>query len=377
MGVELFQTNVEFDAVASKLSIGLDDSTGDSRLIFAMTATTGGAPVVRELAVSLSDADGLTAASFSYDGLDRTYTLTVDLSDTVDGKKFGERIDLNGVAGASFNANASLSSLKVVLRPRPPGGDWTSDHPSFALMACWEIDGRATQSWEDPDRPVEVNVEAAIEVCVGLSVVVPNDLDLGLPNFQVRLDLPSIGLATKWVPLSWFEWPDLMPLKMEGLLAWFSGLLDFDWAQLPDIPLPRLPQWDVDLPLSIDLPLGVGVVSTHLHLRKASGQGLVVDASAEGFYLTWQGRRSPRRVDRWSCAMWKPPGSTRSRCVSSKPSIRKQTRFRPGSPTAFRCHSTCSGSRLNAGIFVWDSSSAMSMAANGEPVSRLFLRSVG
>ncbi|MER9650872.1 hypothetical protein [Mesorhizobium sp. M0199] len=289
MGVELFQTNVEFDAVASKLSIGLDDSTGASRLIFAMTATTGGAPVGRELAVSLSDADGLSAVSFSYDGLDRTYTLTVDLNDTVDGKKFGERIDANGIAGASFNANANLSSLKVVLRPRAPGGDWTSDHPSFALIACWEIDGRATESWEEPERPVEVNVEATIEVCVGLSVVVPNDLDLALPNFQVRLDLPSIGLATKWVPLSWFEWPDLMPLKMEGLLAWFSGLLDFDWAQLPEVPLPRLPQWDVDLPLSIDLPLGVGVVSTHLHLRKAAGQGLVVDASAEGFYVTWQG----------------------------------------------------------------------------------------
>ncbi|NKK95783.1 hypothetical protein GFL95_32025 [Rhizobium leguminosarum bv. viciae] len=291
MGVGLFQTDVELDDLLSTLAIEFDQSTGTPRLSFSIVADHNGHEAKKALQVGLTDVDSLDVAGFSYDTLDRTYTLTLDLSDVVDGVKFGDRVAASGIAGARFDASATLTSLKLVLRPRPQAGDWASDRPSFTLVACWEIEAKATREWQDKNKKGDVDVETTFEACIGLSVVVPDRFDIGLPNFQVRLDLPPLGLTTDWAPFSWFEWPDLMPLRMEGLLAWFTKLIDFEWAaQLPDVTPPRLPEWDVDLPLSMDLPLGVGVETTRLHLRRLDDGSLIVEAVAEGFYLTWQGR---------------------------------------------------------------------------------------
>jgi hypothetical protein len=290
VAAELFQTRVLLDDVASTLSIRLDASHNPATLLFVMEAEGKGKAASKSLEVRFDDIDGLDAATFGYDTLDRTYTLAIALKDQHGNDlPYAKQLANGGVGGASLGVDAELRSLTLILRPRPSGGDWTSERPSFSIVACWDIEGKASTSWQDGGGAGQVGAAAVLEACIGLSIVVPDSIDLGLPNIQVRLDLPSIGLSTEWVPWDWFELPAITPLSMPGLLAWFSDLVEFDWAtELPGVTVPALPAWNVDLPLSMDLPLGIGVKTARLYLRKQA-KTLVVDAVAEGFYLTWQG----------------------------------------------------------------------------------------
>lgn len=237
----------------------------------------------RTASFKLASAAPFDAASFSYDTLDKTVTLEVDLKNDPTAK---QRFVELGVAGLSFQANAVLESVRIVLRPRPAGGDWSGQAPCFAILLCWLIEARAATPIKTTNHDtIAADASAEVELCAGFSAIFPNIGTIGLPGFQVRLDLPSFGLTSAWVPLAWFEIGDLSPFRFNGLARWFGEIADIDWSKLPSFPLP---DWNVDLPLEASLPLGIGVRRTELHLASpAAGKGLVVIAIAEGFYLAW------------------------------------------------------------------------------------------
>ncbi len=237
----------------------------------------------RTASFKLASAAPFDAASFSYDTLDKTVTLDIDLkNDPTAEQRFVE----SGVAGLNFQANAVLESVRIVLRPRPAGGDWSAQAPCFSILLCWSIEARAaTQIKTTNNDTIAADASAEVELCAGFSAIFPNIGAIGLPGFQVRLDLPSFGLTSAWVPLAWFEIGDLSPFRFNGLVRWFGEIADIDWSTLPSFPLP---DWNVDLPLEASLPLGIGVRRSELHLASpAAGKGLVVIAIAEGFYLAW------------------------------------------------------------------------------------------
>ncbi|MGH8224364.1 MAG: hypothetical protein ACREQZ_15455, partial [Woeseiaceae bacterium] len=225
-----------------------------------------------------------TAAAFTYDSLDETVTLEIDLNnDPIAATRFRD----SGAAGISFKTDAILDVVRIVLRPRPEGGDWSSQAPCFAVVVCWTVTAAAAKEVHttDPGTVIAADAEATVEVCAGFSAIFPNMGDFGLPAFQVRLDLPTFGLTSNWVPLAWFEVGDLSPFRFNGLVKWFGDLAGFNWSGFPSFPLPT---WNVDLPFQVDLPLGIGARKTALHLSRLSSGGLVISALAEDFYLAWK-----------------------------------------------------------------------------------------
>lgn len=239
----------------------------------------------RTASFRLSSAAPIDATTFSYDTLDKTVTLEIDLKNDATAK---QRFLESGVAGLNFRADAVLESVRIVLRPRPAGSDWNAQAPCFAILVCWSIEARAATAIKTTNNDtIAADASAAVELCAGFSAIFPNIGAIGLPGFQVRLDLPSFGLTSAWVPLAWFEIGDLSPFRFNGLVRWFGEIADIDWSKLPSFPLPN---WNVDLPLETSLPLGIGVRRTELHLASpAVGKGLVVIAIAENFYLDWDG----------------------------------------------------------------------------------------
>lgn len=226
---------------------------------------------------------GLTAGTFSYDGLTETKRLKIELSALGARAKFEEL----GLAGLNFKSGAKLDSVEIVLRKRPEGGSWTAQSPCFEIMACWTLDvsakGGSRMQFPNGAADLAVDASAEIRLCAGFSAILPDVPKIGLPNFQIRLDLPNLGLTSEWAPLSWFEFGDLSGLQFNGLLRWFGDLTDFDWAGFDF----EVPDWDVDLPLSIDLPLGAGAHETSMRLIKDGG-ALAVTALARDFYVTWK-----------------------------------------------------------------------------------------
>lgn len=237
----------------------------------------------RTASFKLASAAPFDAASFSYDTLDKTVTLEIDLKNDPSAK---QRFVESGVAGLNFQADTILESVRIVLRPRPADGDWNAQTPCFAILLCWSVETRAATHIETTNYgTIAAGASAEVELCAGFSAIFPNVGEIGLPGFQVRLDLPSFGLTSAWVPLAWFEISDFSPFHFNGLVRWFGEIADIDWSKLPNFPLP---DWNVDLPLEASLPLGIGARRTELHLASpAAGKGLVVIAIAEDFYLAW------------------------------------------------------------------------------------------
>lgn len=242
-------------------------------------------------------ADGLDSASFSYRQLDRVYTITLNLDAPVGeggGTTARARFAENGIVGANFGAKEKLKAVTIVLRPRPAGGDWTSECPCLSVISCWELNGVAGEETKVLPKQaggnqikISAGAKTTIEICAILSTIHPGAPKLGHPNFQLRLDLPSFGLATDWLPFSRLGGSDGSGGPGAGLgplIAWFGKLIAFNWETAP----PRLPEWKFDFPLRMALPLGVRVKETRLSLRRGEDGALIIDAVASGFYLAWR-----------------------------------------------------------------------------------------
>lgn len=191
----------------------------------------------------------------------------------------------SGLLGATFTG-AEFGSARVVSRELGQGGAWTTDAPCFEVHLCWLLTVGGEKKVTMPDgTSVEAGAAVQAEVCLGLGVIRPDWA--GLSNVVVRVDAPGLGLSTGWVPLALLVEVSLPELRLDPLVAWFAALTGVDLPAFgwPDLVLP---DWTLDVPARLELPLGIGVASTRLWLRK-DGQNLVIDAEAKDFFLTWNG----------------------------------------------------------------------------------------
>jgi hypothetical protein len=277
---ELSATDNPGNDIVFKLRV--DTHAGDSSLLdFVFVDPAGNSTT---LPVSLKQAHTIDHANFAYDSLADVITLEVDLA------KPRPDFEQMGLIGFDFKTDATLTAIKIVLRPRPQGSEWTSQAPCFSLLACWDLSAKAAKDFTilapNGNAKIVIGANGSVEVCAGFSAIFPQVAELGLPDLQLRLDLPSFGLSTNWLPLAWFEIDSLSPFRLDGLLRWFGDLVKFDWSSLPGIQIPSRPNWSVDLPLAIDLPLGVGAEETGLRLSRPDNK-LVVTAWARNFYASW------------------------------------------------------------------------------------------
>lgn len=227
-------------------------------------------------------------------------TIDVDLNDPATPEAFndaGQRFTNVGLLGSRFAASARLSSVRLVARARGQNGDWTGEAPSFEMHLGWALGGKNKTKFTDTEgNEVDVNAKFEAEVCTAMALISPDWP--GLSNLEFRIDTPSIGLSTGWVPLGLLS--ALPELRLDVMVAWFAALiLDVDLPDWPDFDLsdwgimkPDLPKWDLDLPANLDLPLGLAVKDTRLQVKwteKDEVKGLEILAEAKDFYLTWRG----------------------------------------------------------------------------------------
>lgn len=228
--------------------------------------------------------------------LTKSVELEIDLDKDVNGRTAGERFAESGLVGLPLNAvgvtsKVELDSVRIVLRPAQPDGSWTSKAPFFSLLACWRINASAGgngQVIRGGDRiDFSAGASADISVCAGFSCIHnPAMYSIGLPSLQVRLDLDALGLTTDWQPFSWLDFGGFSHFHLNGLGRWFAGLLDIDLPNVFDGV--ELPDWDVDFPLALDLPLGLSFRDTSFAIRRLEG-GYGIDARAKQMLLSWKG----------------------------------------------------------------------------------------
>lgn len=251
------------DDAAGTVTFGMSD--GDHPPVSMSFPTTANSPTV-------AAADGVA-------------TITLDMT-SADSQRFTAA----GMLGATFEG--TLTSVRIVSRKAGPTGDWTADAPHFEVHLCWALDANRGEQLQLPDGgQLDANAQIVAEVCMGLGMI-RQDWP-GLSNFEVRADVPGLGLSTGWLPLGVISAPDLtLPeLRLDALVEWFADLLDVNLAAW-GLPAPTLPDWSLDLPVRLDLPLGIGVTSTRMRLAKGQPpqNHLVVEAEAKGFFLTWNGQ---------------------------------------------------------------------------------------
>lgn len=212
------------------------------------------------------------------------FELSIPLSDQATKDAF-ERA---GLVGARMGAGATLSKVRIVLRAPGQSGDWTSEAPHFELHLHWNLTGQLQRESKvkvgNDDLTLGGVADVETEISIGLSAIQPDLAATG--NFQTRIDVPGLGVTTGWIPIQ--SMLDLPSVHLDWLAVWFARLPDIDLGDW-DFDLPDLPDWNLDLPLLPSLPLGIAVQETRLWLRMVGG-GLVVEARAEGFYLTWSGQ---------------------------------------------------------------------------------------
>src|SRR5262245_49017849 len=117
-----------------KLQVSLN--AADSKLIDIALLDEVNPPNNSTASFKLVAAAPFTATTFTYDSLDEVVTLEIDLkNDPTAVLRFTEA----GAAGISFKTDAALDAVRIVLRPRPEGGDWNSQVPCFSVIVCWTV----------------------------------------------------------------------------------------------------------------------------------------------------------------------------------------------------------------------------------------------
>lgn len=218
------------------------------------------------------------------DPIDGTHEIALTVDDNS-----RDRLDAAGIIGARFEG-ATVSAARIVVRGPGPDGGWSLQAPRFEMHLCWTLTAGVGAASTGANGMAIVEATAEVEICAGLALLRPDWP--GLSNLAVRLDAPSIGLTTGWLPLELaldLDLPDidiLPELRLDPLVAWFCGLTGVD---LGDWGAPVLPAWGLDLPVDLDLPLGIGVKETRLSLARP-GNRLAFTAVAKGFFVTWDGQ---------------------------------------------------------------------------------------
>lgn len=228
-----------------------------------------------------------------------------------------------GMLGVSKGLEDDLKEVRIELRPGTGPDSHSQTAPYLALFFCWDVTG----SYQKPiNGGGSVEVEAKADICAGFAAIYPPAETLGIENFMVRFDVVSVGLSSGWIPLSvldlpnlpvpdlphlpdlpnwpdvdvlpdlpdlpdWPDLPDLPGFPIDRLAAWFADIL-------PDAPdLPAIP-WNVSLPGSLSLPLGIQVKESWLRISDPGDGKTRIEGCIEGLRLTWgDGDEEPQAIE--------------------------------------------------------------------------------
>ena len=263
------------------LSVAVDD-TDLKAIRFSVTGDFGTHVLNLRLADDhpLSE-DGTNAGTVSADFAE-TIVLEIEFPSEADAQHFAAL----GICGLPLAAAAKLESVRIQLRPSAPNDTWSADAPFFAMVACWRLTGEATGSiiLQDHETEIDADVTAEITTCAGFAIINPPGKVDGVDDFLIRFDLDSFALTTNWLPLPLIDFTGLERFHMSGLGTWFARL-----CKVPDLfdELP-LPDWNIDLPVDIDLPLGLRFGHSRLALQDVNGN-YIVNALVDGLAVTWDG----------------------------------------------------------------------------------------
>ncbi|WP_086607270.1 hypothetical protein [Erythrobacter donghaensis] len=247
---------------------------------------------VLELALRLSDASGALSLTVQAGSKSASFEVEEDEGDgawrIADAGR--DAFAQLGLMGFKPHANATLAAVRIVVRQPPAGGDYTCDHPYFALYLDWTIDAQTKGAWTFPSGQLGAEVDAHLTLTAGISCIYEpaRTQAIGARALQLRLDLDFIACSTGWFPLPLVElgrWPG----DIRGLFAWLGGLLQ-DLPDPPDFPdLPRLPPWNLSLPLRARLPFGIRFREAYVILSQpTAGAGKVIQARAHKPVLEWK-----------------------------------------------------------------------------------------
>lgn len=253
-------------------------------------ADASGGEVGARLSISVAtEADGagrptsLTSLEFAADGEVRTFALADATASGGALRAWADWDKETGVLGLG-PADMPFDALRLEVRPDRPEAGWSLDAPYAALTFPGDIEAATGAEIPLVDGTVEAGAAVALRVRVSFALVAPPDVAAGLSNMAVRLDIPDLGIGSGWVPLSVLDPGGLDDLDMPGLLRWFGQLIpSFE----VDPNLPAL-DWDVDLRVNIDLPLGLRVRDASFAMRRdGSAHRIALDVS--GLVLVWDG----------------------------------------------------------------------------------------
>ena len=179
---------------------------------------------------------------------------------------------------------ATLTGVRIVVRPSDRDGGHSSEHPYFALYLDWTIEATVSEGARFSEGNVVAGARAQLVLTAGFSCIHPPEQawKLGARVLQLRLDLDFLAATTGWFPLTLIDGGFGLPFAMPGLRDWFGKLAD----QAGNVALP---DWTADFRLPALLPLGLRFKESHLALAKGAAGGYLLDARAIGLVLEWRG----------------------------------------------------------------------------------------
>ncbi|MBH5386662.1 hypothetical protein [Bradyrhizobium diversitatis] len=186
------------------------------------------------------------------------------------------------ILGMKLGASTTATPKEVRLEIRPRAvADGDSGGPFLALFITWTLEATVGDAVDPASgasvSALEVGASVAVDVRVGFAAMAQTS-ELGVANFAVRLDVVGFGITSNWIPLALLDVATWSAFEMPGLLDWFAKIVG---VTIPDLPAIT---WDVDLPLSITLPLGLRLKESAFRIAPADGRPRV-HLEAKGLVL--------------------------------------------------------------------------------------------
>ncbi|WP_454019555.1 hypothetical protein [Azospirillum sp. Marseille-Q6669] len=174
--------------------------------------------------------------------------------------------DIPELLGLKLGASATATPKEARLEIRPRAvADGDPGGPFLALFITWALEATVGEAVSGAATDaLEVGASVAVDVRVGFATLAQRS-ELGITNFALRLDLVGFGITSGWIPLALLDVGVWSPFEMPGLLDWFAKIVG---VAIPDAPALT---WDVDLPLSITLPIGLRVKESSFRIAPAGG----------------------------------------------------------------------------------------------------------
>ncbi|MGR5550683.1 hypothetical protein [Vibrio sp. DNB22_12_1] len=269
----------DFGSEKLTISISLDSDEQNRKKIWFKCMHTE--LELETLEIQLKEEHTLTEANLG------TQSVTLTIEDT-------SRFRNHGIAGLTL-FGATLERVSITLRAAQPNGGWTEKAPFFEMEACWNIKGTLSGNetiGKNQDRvKIDVDANAEVLVCSAFACITPPTNGFGnfrIDDLLVRLRLDSFPISTGWLPIRLFDVSGMSTLHLNGLGRWFAELVGVSLPIFRDKGV-LLPDWRFDLPVNIDLPLGLNIKESELRLQKIedAGNQYAVTAKLEHLLVVW------------------------------------------------------------------------------------------